>query len=176
VAEETAVEEEVKPAGNGTVMKMVMIVVLALLSSVAGGFISFLLISRTLNKEAKGGAHGKEAAEQEKIAETLQKSAVLPLEPFVVNLADSDAARYLRIKISLMVDDKAKLKELSENLALQMKVRDVILQSLTAKTSHELINEEGKNKLRQEIHEKIGVYFQEPKLVDVMFTEFVIQL
>lgn len=174
MAEETAVQEEVKPAGGGTMMKMLMIVVLALVSNVAGGFISFMLISRTLSKEL--GAHGKESANKEKLAETLQKSAVLPLEPFVVNLADPDTARYLRIKISLMVDDKAKLKELSENLPLQMKVRDVILQSLTAKTSHDLINEEGKNKLRQEIREKIADYFQEPKLVDVMFTEFVIQL
>ena len=58
----------------------------------------------------------------------LQKSAVLPLDPFVVNLADPDAARYLRIKISLMIDNKSKVKDISENQALQLKVRDVILQ------------------------------------------------
>jgi flagellar FliL protein len=110
------------------------------------------------------------------MAEILEKSAVLPLEPFVVNLADKDAARYLRIKISLMVDDKSKTKELEENQALQLKVRDVILQTLTAKTSRDLINEEGKNKLREEIRDKIGVYFRTPKVTEVMFTEFVIQL
>jgi flagellar basal body-associated protein FliL len=75
-----------------------------------------------------------------------------------------------------MVDDKEKAAELTENQALQLKVRDVILQSLTAKTSRDLIDEGGKNKLRQEIREKINQYFHEPKLVDVMFTEFVIQL
>ena len=106
----------------------------------------------------------------------LQKSAVLSLEPFVVNLADADAARYLRIKISLLVDDKSKVKEVTENQALQLKVRDVILQSLTAKTSQDLINAEGKNKLRHEIQEKVALYFRDPKLVDVMFTEFIIQL
>jgi flagellar FliL protein len=63
---------------------------------------------------------------------------VLPLEPFVVNLADADAARYLRIKISLMIDDKSRVKEIADNQPLQQKVRDVILQSLTAKTSQEL--------------------------------------
>jgi flagellar basal body-associated protein FliL len=82
----------------------------------------------------------------------------------------------LRIKVSLMVNDKAKVKEVEENTALQLKVRDVILETLTKKTSHELINEEGKKKLREEIHQKITGYFKEPKLVDVMFTEFVIQL
>jgi flagellar FliL protein len=107
----------------------------------------------------------------------LQKSAVLPLEPpFVVNLADTDAARYLKIKVNLMIDDKSKLKEISENQALQLKIRDVILQSLTAKTSQDLMNDEGKNKLRHELQEKVGLYFLEPKLVDIVFTEFVIQL
>ena len=155
--------------------KMLLMIVLALASSAGGGVVSFVLISRTLNAQAKA-AEKPEKAEQEKIAEMLEKSAVIPLEPFVVNLADTDAARYLRIKISLMVDDKTKLKDVAENQALQLKVRDVILQSLTAKRSQELINAEGKNNLRHEIQEKVAMYFRAPKLVDVMFTEFVIQL
>ena len=175
MAEEAAVEEQPKPAKSGTMSKMLLIALLALLSSSAGGFVSFVLISRTINREAKATAK-EETGEKEKIAEMLEKSAVLPLEPFVVNLADKEAARYLRIKISLLVDDKTKAKELTENQVLQLKVRDVILQSLTAKTSEELIHEEGKNKLRDEIREKIEMYFNQPKLVDVMFTEFVIQL
>ena len=155
--------------------KMLLIVVLALVSSAGGGVVAFFLINKTLGTQAKV-AEGPEKAEQEKIAEMLEKSAVIPLEPFVVNLADTDAARYLRIKISLMVDDKNKLREVSENQALQLKVRDVILQSLTAKRSQDLINAEGKNNLRHEIQDKVAIYFRAPKLVDVMFTEFVIQL
>ena len=76
----------------------------------------------------------------------------------------------------MLVDDKTKVKEAAENQALQLKVRDVILESLTAKRSQDLINSDGKNKLRQEIQQKIAIYFRTPKLVDVMFTEFVIQL
>ena len=45
----------------------------------------------------------------EQVAEALEKGGALPLEPFVVNLADTDAARYLRIRVSLMIDDKAKV-------------------------------------------------------------------
>ncbi len=110
------------------------------------------------------------------MAEQLEKSAVVSLEPFVVNLADADSARYLRIKVNLMVDDKTKIKEVEENQALQLKVRDVILQTLTRKTSKDISNDDGKNKLRHEIQEEIGPFFKAPKLNDVMFTEFVIQL
>jgi flagellar FliL protein len=175
---EENVEEQVpapKKKGGSAMGKMLLMIGLALASSAGGGVVSFVLISRTLNAQAKP-AEKPEKAEQEKIAEMLEKSAVIPLEPFVVNLADTDAARYLRIKISLMVDDKTKLKDVAENQALQLKVRDVILQSLTAKRSQDLINAEGKNNLRHEIQEKVAMYFRAPKLVDVMFTEFVIQL
>jgi flagellar FliL protein len=175
VPEETVPQEPAKPASSFSIGKILLIVGLALASSAGGGFLSFVLINRTLRAEAKSAEKPGEQND-EKIVEALEKSAVLPLEPFVVNLADTDAARYLRIKISLMVDDKNKTKELLENQALLMKVRDVILQSLTAKTSHDLISGDGKNKLRQEIREKIDLYFREPKLVEVMFTEFVIQL
>jgi flagellar FliL protein len=179
---EEAVEEQqevVKPAkGGSAIVKILLIGLLALVSSAGGGVVSFVLINRTLGAQAKAADKPDQSreAEMEKIAAMLQKSAVLPLEPFVVNLADVDSARYLRIKISLMVDDKAKAKDVADNQALQLKVRDVILQSLTAKTSQDLINEEGKNKLRREIQEKVSLYFRDPKLVDVMFTEFVIQL
>jgi flagellar basal body-associated protein FliL len=63
---------------------------------------------------------------KEQIAELMEKGAALPLEPFVVNLADSEAPRYLRIQISLMLDDKTRLGEIAENAALQLKLRDVI--------------------------------------------------
>ena len=176
---EETVDEQPKPKREkrGPAMrKMLLIVVLALVSSAGGSVISFVLISKTLGVEGKSAAEKPQKAEQDRVAEMLEKSAVIPLEPFVVNLADTDAARYLRIKISLMVDDKAKLKDVSENQALQLKVRDVILESLTAKRSQDLINAEGKTRLRHEIQDKVAVYFRAPKLVDVMFTEFVIQL
>jgi len=196
VPEEAVLDEQQEEAkakkpkaklGRSPLVKILLIVILALVSSASGGVISFYLISRSTTASAQQATEeqtetpealekAKQEAEQEKIAEMFEKGAVLPLEAFVVNLADVDAPRYLRIKVSLMVDDKSKIKELEENQALQLKVRDVILQSLTSKTSQDLINEEGKNKLRHEIQEKVTMYFHTAKLVDVMFTEFVIQL
>ena len=171
-----AKEPQPSPKGGFSIGKILLVVVLALVSSAGGGVLSFVLIRQALPVQAAQVTEKSEKAEQEKFAELLEKSAVVPLEPFVVNLADSDAARYLRIKISLMVDDKTKLKDVVENQALQLKVRDVILQSLTAKRSQDLITSEGKNRLRQEIQDKVAVYFRAPKLVDVIFTDFVIQL
>src|SRR4051812_30984236 len=111
---------EVKPPRKGSgIQKMLLIAVLAIVSSAGGGVVSFFLITRTLNAQAKAADKTDKSleAEQEKMAALLAKSAVLPLEPFVVNLADADAARYLRIRISLMVDDKSKVKDVTDNQA-----------------------------------------------------------
>ena len=160
-------------------MLILIIVIVSLGSSAGGAFLTSYMIGKTLAAQpevAKEGEEKKEPTKEEMLAEAIEHGAVVPLDPFVVNLADKDAARYLRIKVSLMVDDKTKVAEITENEALTLKVRDIILQTLTRKTSEELTNEEGKNKLREEIQQGIGLYFKEPKLTDVMFTEFVIQL
>ena len=165
---------EEKPSRIG---KMLLVVVLSTVSgTIGGGALSWFLLSRVMAADTMSvTADQGDAGRKDSIAEMLEKGAVVPLDPFVVNLADTEIARYLRIKVSLMVDDKDKIAEVIENQALQLKVRDVILQTLTRKTSQDLISEEGKNQLRQEIQERVEV-FSEPKLVDVMFTEFVIQL
>jgi len=150
-------------------------ILIVLLSNLVGSGATWFFVRRALAAQAapKEEEKGKEIVD---MAEQLEKSAVVSLEPFVVNLADVDAARYLRIKVNLMVDDKTKIKEVEENQALQLKVRDVILQTLTRKTSKDISSDDGKNKLRHEIQEEIGPFFKTPKLNDVMFTEFVIQL
>jgi flagellar protein FliL len=187
VADETPVAVPAPAAKSSNSGSLIMMVAIVLLSNALGAGATWFFVQRSMaaviapgeagkHGEGKEGKEGKEGEEHVDMAELLEKSAVVPLEPFVVNLADSDVARYLRIKISLMVDDKSKVKEVEENQALQLKVRDVILQTLTKKTSQDLIHDEGKKKLRKEIQDEVGPFFREPKLNDVMFTEFVIQL
>lgn len=165
--------QEVVEKTPSSLPKVVLIVVIALISSVGGGVVSWFLISKTV---LKAEAKAPEADKKDEVAQAIEKGGAIALDPFVVNLTDASAPRYLRIKISLMIDDAAKLPELTANTALQQKLRDVILETLTSKSSSDLITEDGKKQLRTEIQGKIAGYFKKPKLVDVMFTEFVIQL
>ena len=189
--EQTPTEKAEQPpatetaAKSGIPGKILFVVVIAGVSAASAGGVSWFVTSRALASlqpvaEAKAAETTTEEApgpvDANDVAEQIENWAALPLDPFVVNLADADAARYLRIRISLMIDDKAELSHVEENKALQLKLRDVILQMLTQKTSRELIGEEGKNKLREEIRLKVSTFFKKPKVVDVMFTDFVIQL
>lgn len=179
MAEEEQIEEKKSGIGSrlaalgGSLGKVVLIVGVVVLSSIGGGVVSWVLIVQSGMLPQGAGNHDPENAD---IREMMENGAVVGLEPFVVNLADTDSPRYLRVTISLMVDDKDEVEEVVENATMLSKTRDVILQTLSRKRSDEIIDEEGKNHLRAEILERLEPYYERPRIVDVMFTEFVIQL
>ena len=72
----------------------------------------------------------------------------LPLEPFVVNLADREQERYAQIGITLQVDDPQVAEQLK---AYMPAIRNGVLMILAHKTSAELLDREGKLKLADEI-------------------------
>lgn len=158
---------------GGSLGKAALIAVVVVLASIGGGVVSWVLILQTGMLPAAAEPGDDEHAD---IRKMMENGAVVDLDPFVVNLADTEAPRYLRVTISLMVDDKNEVQEVVENATMLSKTRDVILQTLSRKRSDELIDEEGKNHLRSEILERLAPFYEEPRIVDVMFTEFVIQL
>ena len=72
----------------------------------------------------------------------------LPLEPFVVNLADRDADRYAQIGITMELSD-AKFAE--EMKVYMPAIRNGILMILAHKDSHELLERTGKERLARQI-------------------------
>jgi flagellar FliL protein len=72
----------------------------------------------------------------------------VPLEPFVVNLADKESDRFAQVGITLEVDDPQFADELK---AYMPAIRNGILMVLAHKTSAELLSQEGKIALQKEI-------------------------
>ena len=72
----------------------------------------------------------------------------LPLDPFVVNLADKDVDRYAQIGITLELDSNASSEQMK---AYMPAIRNAVLLILANKTSKELLYREGKELLAQEI-------------------------
>ena len=72
----------------------------------------------------------------------------VPLEPFVVNLADKDSDRYAQIGLTLEVEDA----KFAEQMKLYMPaIRNAILMILAHKQSSELLQRAGKEALAEEI-------------------------
>ena len=119
------------------------------------------------SQKETGKADGKTGAAE---------GATLTLEPFLVNLADKDTSRYLKINIQILVPNK----EVSEKITTAgihiPKIRDAILGILTTKVADDVITNEGKQKLKKEIIQKLYEFLPDKPAGDVFFTEFVVQL
>lgn len=111
--------------------------------------------------EAKGGhGGGKDKAPSNNV----------PLPAFVVNLADQNARRYLKVVLEVEMTGNPELLE-----ANQAKIRDALLMLLSSKTSQDISTLEGKILLRKEIVDRLNQAIGQPKVSRVYFTDFVIQ-
>jgi len=134
--------------------KLIIILVAVLLLAGLGGGAAVVMMKKKAAAAAEAAAEedgddGAEApAHEEKKHDSKHPPTFVPLEPFVVNLADKDAERYAQIGITLEVDDAHFAEELK---AYMPAIRNGILLTLSHKTSQELLTIEGKRALSKEI-------------------------
>ncbi|MDL2339121.1 MAG: flagellar basal body-associated FliL family protein [Pseudomonadota bacterium] len=134
--------------------KLIIIIAAVLLVVLAGGGAAVFMMKKKAGEEAAAleAGDGEEAApakaEHAKKDEHKGPPVFVPLDAFVVNLADRDTERYAQIGITLQVDDAHFADELKLYLPA---VRNGILMVLAHKTSKELLERSGKEKLAAEI-------------------------
>jgi flagellar FliL protein len=117
--------------------------------------------------------HSAKAAESEP-APKKEFTGVMSMEPFVVNLADREASRFLRVTIKLVVETEHEAKELEEHAVAKNRIRSAVLELLSAQTSTKLVTPEGKAELKKAIAER-ATEVAHTEIHDVLFTDFVVQ-
>ena len=102
---------------------------------------------------------------------------VIELQPFIVNLADEDEARYLRLTVSLGVSggEGGKEEEKPDPL-FTTRVRNSLLAMLTTKHSKDVLTSDGKAKLRKELLKAAQAASEEPEVHAIYITDFIVQL
>lgn len=106
---------------------------------------------------------------------------LLMLEPIVVNLADSGGNAYLRVSIAVKVADATdkKPKQSNEVNATDSgtiaTLRDTVLTELGKQTSDNLLAVDGKERLKDELKTAFAKRNAELKVVDIFFTDFLVQ-
>lgn len=113
---------------------------------------------------------------------------IYTLKERVLNLKSGESFRYLKIAVALEFDGKEDLSRLKgeeykkkqEEFAHQIApkvplLNDAITTIMTTKNPNELATAEGKEQLREELKAKFNSFLDEPKVVRVYFTEFVMQ-
>jgi flagellar FliL protein len=167
-------ETEGAPAPKKSKKPLIIIALVVLLLGGGGGGAYWWFVARPAAAPAEGeeGAEGAAHAE----AKAAEHPAIVPLDAFVVNLADPGGSRYLRVTLGLVVDGEERAKELEENAVSKMKVRSSILELLALQTADKLTTPEGKTELKKAIAEHAGKSAgEETKVSDVLFSEFIVQ-
>jgi flagellar FliL protein len=137
----------------------------AVLVLLGGGGAAYWMFAR--GGEPSGEADAAPAHEEE-------AGVAVALEPFVVNLADPGGTRFLRVNLSLIVDEEHAL-EFEENATVMARVRSAVLELLAQQTADPLITPEGKSALKKTIAESAAHAVEGLHISDVLFSEFVVQ-
>ncbi|QPJ62723.1 MAG: hypothetical protein G3M70_12890 [Candidatus Nitronauta litoralis] len=165
-------------------LKMVIILVLVLALG-GGGYFAYMNFFQQAEEETsaetpgdgsaavgqgetsgQGTATGSAAKQQEPVG------VMVPLEPFIVNLAGSQGKRFLKVTMTLELNDPGTRPEYNDNTE---KIVDSILVLLSSKTFEEVYSVQGKFKLKDEITTRVNRFLLVGHVKDIYFTEFVIQ-
>ena len=167
---------------------MLIIILLLVVVAGAGGFFGWkhFKAKADMTAQAAGSGHEEEESsddekpkrgkkKKKKEKEHEGEGATVNFEPFLVNLADKEASRYVKTSIRLLVANKESAETIAKGETLMPRMRDTILTLLSTKTAEEMTSNEGKEKLKKEILEKVNEYLPEEGAEDVFFTDFVVQ-
>jgi len=139
--------------------KLIIIIAAAvLLLGIGGGAIAYIVkhkaaaAAAAADEEDGGDSDAGEDAPSSKAEahkpDLTHVPTFVPLEPFVVNLADKETERFAQVGVTLEVDDAKFADQLK---AYMPAIRNGILMVLAHKTSAQLLTQEGKLALQKEI-------------------------
>ncbi len=150
------------PPKKGKLKKILILTLVTVLLGLGGG-LAYLIFS---DDPAPVGSPGQAASAPH------GERAVMSLDPFLVNLADRETRRYLKLKVDLEVSQEKSVKELEKSLS---SIRDALILLLSSKAFTEISTVEGKGHLKQEILQKLAAIPGGRKVTNIYFTEFVAQ-
>jgi flagellar FliL protein len=105
----------------------------------------------------------------------MSKRGLLAFEPFLVNLADPGGGRFLKATIQVVLPEPDAAEHFKEKPVLVMQARSAILELLTEQTADVLVTPDGKKALKEQIKAKVSVALGNMKVIDVLFSDFVVQ-
>jgi len=155
----------------GSNIKLIILIVLGLAIIGGGGGAAWFLMGN--GSEDAHGSQGKTASnEATKEATHDEPGPIVDLAPFVLNLADRDVTRYLKMTVKVELDRPEEETDFEKRIPA---IRDALLVLLTSKESLNIRTVNGKRRLREEIRARTNRLMKKGKITNVFFTDFIIQ-
>jgi len=164
-------QEEEQPKKKSK-LKLIIIILIALIILGGGGFAAYMFLFK---KEPVPPPKTDNTTVQAAKVAPVKKKEILPqidLDPFIVNLADINSRRYLKLRIALELSDKKLVDEIKKRTA---EVRDLITMLLSSKTFNDVSTFDGKLALKTGIMNRLNAIVINGRITNVYFVEFVVQ-
>jgi flagellar FliL protein len=159
IAPETT--EPVVETKKGGILKKVVLSLAAVLAVASGATAYWIL--------------GGERASANEARVEIAARGVLPFEPFLVNLSDPGGNRFLKVTLNLVVESGEAATEVGGNASLMSHARSAILELLTEQQAQALVTADGKQALKDAIRKRVSGVITQQRVLDVLFSEFVVQ-
>lgn len=146
--------------------KLVLFIIIGVVLALAGGG-GFFAYTKFL---APKPAIVEQPEVEKEVAEAIGE--MFTLEPFVVNLSDPKGKRYLKVTITIELEDATIVARAEK---AKPKIQDMVIMLLTSLSFEEVMTPEGKIRVRDELFERINLILRPDRAKNIYFTEFVVQ-
>lgn len=167
---DTAVKDELGIQRKKAPLNAAVIAIALIASFAGGGYFAYLQIFSATSAADRSVSVRKPAPPQAR--QEAELKVMLPVRPFIVNLARSGGKRFLKVTLTLELNSPEVNIEVNENMS---KIVDSILLLLSSKAFEDVYSVQGKFKLKDEITTRVNRFLVAGHVKDVYFTEFVIQ-
>jgi flagellar FliL protein len=167
------VETPKTPQKKSSTKRLVLIAAATAVVLASAGFGAWRFLPRA---HAQASSKVEEETPRPK-AKKRQVKSVMHLESFVVNLTGPDETGYLRVGVDLgcEAEEGGGEGEKKKNDGATAMIRDTVLTVLGRSKASELLTPEGKEKLKKDLLEALGERVPDLGVLEVYFTEFIVQ-
>jgi flagellar FliL protein len=137
---------------------------------IAFGAMFFMMWSKINEMNVKAATADGQKGEEAVVARKM--GPIYSMPSFIVNLDDPKLRKYLRLTMDMEITDDKTLVEFEGKLP---QIRDAVLTILPSNRYEEITTVAGKNALRTELLAAANSFFGKETVVNIYFTEFVIQ-
>jgi flagellar basal body-associated protein FliL len=163
--------EEKKEKKRGK-LKIILIALLAIAAVGGGAFAGYYFFSKSNNSQAKTNVLPVQStANTTNVATAVVSERTYSTDDFLVNLADDDGKRYLKVKVYLGYENKKLDKELDTKKPI---IRDAINSVLRAKKSTDF-TAKGTEDMKKEILQRLNPLFANGQLDNIYFYDIIVQ-
>lgn len=186
------------PKKSKSKLLIILALVIAVAIGGAGSFFYFQRIAKAKTETPKKSKHTDDAEQDDEASDkgkeksgkgekkddkeksdspiaSLPKDAdvkqIIEIQPFILNLADKDENRFLRLSVSLGLEEASE----KPDPVFIARVRNALLAVLMTKSSAEILTPDGKTTLRKELLQAVRAVTAEPPVLAIYITELIVQ-